>query len=289
MNLPEATVSPASGPTPADRIGFLRIGVLAVAGALLVPGACVVMLSNLEVLAARPATSASGDLEMLRDLPGPSLLVVAILAPAAVLLGVGLLLAALAARTSRRTTMGARTTALVDRTAALLRVGCGVLIGLVAVLFLLPSIAAVVGYPAVTLTSGSMSPTYPAGSLLFIEQIPADRLAVGDIVSIRQPSLEADVMHRIIALQRAVDGVRVQTQGDAAPAPDSEWTSADEVEGRVVAGFRGLGGLRGWLLSPLGLVTFGLLAAVLMEGINALEEAGLAGRTRLGESVKPPN
>lgn len=143
-----------------------------------------------------------------------------------------------------------------------------------------PAIATVGGYTSVTLTSGSMSPSYPAGSLLLIEHVSADQLAVGDIVSVRRPALDAVVTHRIIGLERAGDQVRVQTRGDAAPAADPGWIDAQAVEGRVVAGARAVGGLRIWFFSPLGMLVMGLLAAILVGGIDALEEAGLAGRSR---------
>jgi signal peptidase len=263
--------------------------VLAVAGALLVSGAGVILVGDLVVVAARPGTllvgTAPGTLEMLSRLPGPSPLVVAIVVPAAILLGLGLLLAALAGRVSRRTAIGPRTIILVDWTAAGLRIGLFVMLGLVALLALLPSIAAVGGYASVTLTSGSMSPSYPAGSLLLLEHVPADKLAVGDIVSVRRAALDAVVTHRIIGIERAADGLRLQTRGDAAPAADPGWTDAAAVEGRGVAGVRALGGLLGWLLSPLGLLAAGLLEVVLLEGINALEDAGLAGRHAVGAQL----
>jgi signal peptidase I len=224
--------------------------VLALAGALLVSGGGVVLVANLVVLAARPALpppgSAPGALELLRGLPGPSPLGVAILVPAAVLLGLGLLLAAVAARASRRTTIGASAINLVDRTAGSLRIGLGVMLGVVASLALLPVIAALGGYTSVTLTSGSMGPSYPAGSLLLVEHVPVDQLALGDIVAIRRPALDALVTHRIIGIERALDGLRLQTRGDTAPAADPGWTNGDAVEGRLVTGVRALGGLREW-------------------------------------------
>lgn len=282
--MPSPAGEASTAPTRADRIGFLRVGVLAMAGALLVAGAGSDLLADLIVLTARPAMlpagSAPGALEALRGLPGPSLLVVAILVPAAVLLGLGFRLAALASRASRRTTLGARAIVLVHRTAASLRVGLGVLLGLLALLALLPSFAGVGGYASVTLTSGSMSPSYPAGSWLLVEHVPLDQLAVGDIVSIRRPALDTLVTHRIVGIERTTGGLRLQTRGDAAPAADPGWTDAAAVEGRVFTGERALGGLRGWLFSPLGLLATGLLALVLLQAIDALEEAGLAGRAR---------
>lgn len=256
-------------------------------------GAGAALVVDLVVFAARPAAlppgSAPGALELLRGLPGPSPLVVAILAPAAVLVGLGLLLAALAARASRQTTIGAPAICLVDRTAAGLRIGFGVLLGVVALLALLPPLAAVGGYETVTVTSGSMSPSYPAGSLLVLEHVPADQLAVGDIVSIRRPELDAIITHRIVGIERTPLGLRLQTRGDTAPAADPGWTDAEALEGRVVTGVRALGGLRGWVLSPLGLLAIGLLAVILTEGIDALQEAGIAGRApRPSRPSNPP-
>lgn len=255
---------------------------LAVAGALLVAGAGAVLVNDLVALAARPAVlppaAAAGVLETLRGLPDPSPLVVAIVVPAAVLLGLGLLLAALAAGASRQTASDAGTIRLVDRTAAGLRIGYGVLFGVVALLALLSPVAAVGGYEITTLTSGSMRPAYPAGSLLLLEHVPADQLAVGDVVSVRRPELDAIVTHRIVDIERTPLGLRLQTRGDAAPAPDPGWTTAEALEGRVVTGVRALGGLRAWVISPLGLLAFGLLMVIMIEGIEALQAVGIAGR-----------
>jgi hypothetical protein len=118
--------------------------------------------------------------------------------------------------------------------------------------------------------------------LLIIEHVPLYQPAVGDIVAIRRPALDTLVIHRIVGIEGTTDGLRLQSRGDAAPVADPGWTDAAAVEGRVVTGERVLGGLRGWLFSPLGIIATVLLALVLLEAIDALEEAGLAGRARRG-------
>ncbi len=109
--------------------------------------------------------------------------------------------------------------------------------------------------------SGSMSPTIPAGSLALSRQIPADRIRVGDIVSV--PAGGTRVTHRVV--QVTVDGAvaTLELRGDANNAPDQEHyrvSSADRVWFAVPV----LGTVIAWLSRPPGVFVLAGYAAIML-------------------------
>jgi signal peptidase I len=146
-----------------------------------------------------------------------------------------------------------------------------ILVGAVVCLAFLPSALGVVGAQAYTLTSGSMGPDWPSGTLVATIR-PADpaSLAPGDAIVF----LDGDgnrITHRIVAHATTPAGLVYQTRGDAAPAPDPALVRPDQVVGRVVAGIPGLGALRAWLFSADGLLAVLLAATILLEAIALAE------------------
>lgn len=69
--------------------------------------------------------------------------------------------------------------------------------------------------------TGSMHPTIPAGSLAVVQEVPAETVEVGEIVTIdREPGL-LPVTHRVIAVTPGPGGSTIiEMQGDANPNPD---------------------------------------------------------------------
>lgn len=90
-----------------------------------------------------------------------------------------------------------------------------VLLVLAAVLIL----PVVFGYQEMAVLTGSMEPTVPVGSLIYIKQAPPDTLQVGDVVTYR---LEGDTMvtHRVVQVNAQQQSL--VTQGDANDSPDGE-------------------------------------------------------------------
>ena len=69
--------------------------------------------------------------------------------------------------------------------------------------------------------SGSMEPGLPVGSIALVQRVPTADLAVGDVITFRDPS-DADelITHRIVSMT-VIDGERVyETKGDANDDPD---------------------------------------------------------------------
>lgn len=68
--------------------------------------------------------------------------------------------------------------------------------------------------------TGSMAPTIPAGSVAVVQEVRADSLSVGDVVTVDRPG-SLPVTHRVLTVTPAGDGlVTITMQGDANSVPD---------------------------------------------------------------------
>ena len=98
---------------------------------------------------------------------------------------------------------------------------------------LIAGIAAIVLWPArvsepgiYRVTTGSMSPAYPAGSAVFIQSAADYR--IGDVVLVDRPEFSRPVLHRIVA----IDATNVTTKGDANAEADAP-ISISHIVGKV--------------------------------------------------------
>jgi signal peptidase len=84
----------------------------------------------------------------------------------------------------------------------------------------------------VTLTSGSMTPTYVAGETITVST-PSDPagLSVGDVITFRALGSGVVVTHRIVdvIVRDSLDGVHYQTRGDANDSADPDLVPAANV------------------------------------------------------------
>jgi signal peptidase I len=131
------------------------------------------------------------------------------------------------------------------------------------VLVLLGSIATpLLGVRPVVITSGSMEPAIPTGSLTLTHEIPASDAAVGDVVMVTAAS-GSRVTHRVISTSRSGDQVALELQGDANEVPDPETYVVSRVD-RVVLDVPWVGYLFSALRTPVGLFGLGVLTTVLV-------------------------
>ncbi|WP_187365084.1 signal peptidase I [Cellulosimicrobium cellulans] len=163
----------------------------------------------------------------------------------------------------------------------------GVLSLLAVVLCLLLSVR-----PAIVV-SGSMEPTIPVGALTLARTVPADTVAVGDVVTVPRHERDGLVTHRVVQVTPAgtVAGtsggtaVELVLQGDANDERDARPYTVTEV-GRVLWTVPGLGRAVAALQQHV------VLAVAVLVGITALAtypvRAGKQnGRARGGESAGP--
>lgn len=89
--------------------------------------------------------------------------------------------------------------------------------------------------------TGSMSPTIPTGSAALVRTLPADQVAVGDVVTVPSPLGPLPVTHRVTSVEALPDGTtRLHLRGDANDAEDPFPYDVTEVR-RVVAHAPGVG------------------------------------------------
>lgn len=113
------------------------------------------------------------------------------------------------------------------------------LFGLVCVVMVV--LVAVLDLGVIVFRTGSMSPTIPTGAAALVQQVPADRVEVGDVVTVPSPIGPLPVTHRVIATEPLEDGsTRLRLRGDANDSEDPFPYDVTEVR-RVLASAPGVG------------------------------------------------
>ena len=117
------------------------------------------------------------------------------------------------------------------------------------------------GWQLQAVLSGSMSPTYPVGSLLVVGQIDASDVRAGMPIVFEDP-LEPGriVTHRVVA-PVPDDASAFHTRGDANAAMDPAAVPARLVRGKVLWSVSLLGGVLDWLKWPNGFVLLVIVPA----------------------------
>jgi signal peptidase I len=114
------------------------------------------------------------------------------------------------------------------------------------------------GYRLYAVRTGSMTPTYPTGSLVIDRPASSDRLQPGTVITFRVGS--ELVTHRLVAT--GTDGL--QTRGDANRTADPWRLPARNVVGEVVGGLRHGGYVLVFLHQPTGVPSLVLLVVSIL-------------------------
>jgi signal peptidase len=110
-------------------------------------------------------------------------------------------------------------------------------------------------YEALVVLSGSMGRTAPVGSLVVGRPLPAERVAVGDVILLRPPPgarATTPVLHRVIERTQQDGEIVVRTKGDANPAPDPEPHTLRAATVTPVLVVPGLGYFLSYMRTPTG-------------------------------------
>jgi signal peptidase I len=78
------------------------------------------------------------------------------------------------------------------------------------------------GYIPVAVQTGSMTPTYPVHTLLFVHDTPADAIRVGDVITFDPPGRVPRTTHRVVKRVLHEGHWYFITKGDANPVAD-DW------------------------------------------------------------------
>jgi signal peptidase len=110
------------------------------------------------------------------------------------------------------------------------------------------------GYKPFIVLSGSMEPEFYTGDIVLVKEVPADTLAIGDVIAFRLNN--SVVTHRIIEVNNT-DGTReFFTKGDNNNTEDNIAITYDMVEGKYLFAVSGLGNFALFLQTPVGMLLF---------------------------------
>lgn len=101
--------------------------------------------------------------------------------------------------------------------------------------FILYIVPQLLGVDAYIVTSGSMEPTIPEGSVVYEQKTNPDTLQKGDVVVFKPNNSQIQgetVVHRITDTQIANYTRQLQTKGDNNPEPDPGWTPSYNIIGK---------------------------------------------------------
>jgi len=109
-----------------------------------------------------------------------------------------------------------------------------VILAVAAVLCIGVLVPRLAGASPYTVLSGSMTPTYPAGTLVVVKPADPADIGIGTVITYQVKSGEPTVVtHRVVTVS-SLDGEPVfRTQGDANSTPDRVWVRPVQIKGKV--------------------------------------------------------
>ncbi len=130
----------------------------------------------------------------------------------------------------------------------------GLVVAAMAVAFLIAGVR-IFGLDVYGVLTGSMEPTYPTGSMIYVKDVEPGSLRVNDVITF---SISANVIatHRIVEIvpdENNPSYVRYRTKGDANNDVDASLVSPNNVIGKVVFVVPQLGYIANYIQQPPGI------------------------------------
>lgn len=151
----------------------------------------------------------------------------------------------------------------------------GILLLLLLAAFCLPlTVPRFFGYHIYSVVSGSMEPTIPTGSLVYIREAEPEEIAAGDVIAFYGAADSASIITHRVVENRVVMG-EFSTKGDANQAPDMNLVPYARLIGRVERSVPKAGAIAAVFTSAQGKAMAGcaVLGAVLLQAAAALIES----------------
>ncbi len=149
------------------------------------------------------------------------------------------------------------------------------LVVIVLVGILLAKLVPLTGRQTIIVGGSSMEPAIGLGAAIVIRAVPAEALAVGDVVTLHAGEKSAIYTHRIIEVVDRPDGRWIRTKGDANATPDPTLIHSSAVVGRTELAIPLAGYLLALLSIPTGVLFLVGLAAMLLASAWLLESLEL--------------
>ncbi len=121
----------------------------------------------------------------------------------------------------------------------------------------------VFGYQVYVVSSGSMSPAFDTGSLIFVREAAAGQIETGDVITFSSAGSNELITHRVVQLNEDA-GLSFTTRGDANNADDSNPVYPEQLSGRMHFSLPYLGYLLNFGQTRQGLVMLVLLPGLLI-------------------------
>jgi signal peptidase I len=152
---------------------------------------------------------------------------------------------------------------------------------------LLAKLVPLTGRQTIIVGGASMEPAIGLGAAIVIRPVPAEELAVGDVVTMHAGEKNAIYTHRIIEVVDRPDGRWIRTQGDANASPDPTLIHESAVVGRTELAIPFIGYLLALLSLPTGVLFLVGIAATLLAAAWLLESLELERATRVTVTLVP--
>lgn len=143
----------------------------------------------------------------------------------------------------------------------------------VAAFALLVAVASVIGHAVPGLVgadysyvvqSGSMEPAIGTGSVVFVQDVPVERIEEGEVVTYRMAASSTPTTHRVIEKQQRESSVRFVTKGDANEDPDPQPVYPSNIVGVVTLTIPVIGYVVGFAQTQLGWLTLVVVPVVVL-------------------------
>lgn len=164
------------------------------------------------------------------------------------------------------------------------------LIGLVVIVLvgiLLAKLVPLTGRQTIIVGGSSMEPAIGLGAAIVIKAVPAEALAVGDVVTLHAGEKSTIYTHRIIEVVDRPDGRWIRTKGDANATADPTLIHSSAVVGRTELAIPFAGYLLALLSIPTGVLFLVGLAAILLASAWLLESLELDRATQVTVTLVP--
>jgi len=112
--------------------------------------------------------------------------------------------------------------------------------------------------------SDSMSPAIGAGSMVYVTDVPTDRIDEGDVITYRGPTSAEPVTHRVVEVVGSDGERQFRTKGDANEEVDQSLVSPEQVVGRVAFHVPLVGYVVSFAGTTTGIVVLVIVPAVLL-------------------------
>ncbi|MFI3227997.1 MAG: signal peptidase I [Clostridia bacterium] len=108
-----------------------------------------------------------------------------------------------------------------------------------------------VGFQPYAVLTGSMAPKYPVGSFVYVREIEAEKIEIGDAITFYINDKENIVTHQVIDIES--DPIAFETKGIANDVSDANAVEVDNLIGKVYFCVPYMGYLSDTLTNPPGL------------------------------------